>query len=49
MGGGARRRLSVGVIVGFVARTALQAAEYLGLWCPLGDSNPCYRRERAVS
>ena len=28
---------------------ATQWSEWLNKWHPVGDSNPCYRRERAVS
>src|SRR5690554_1224333 len=54
---GARRRRSDQDGAGNEARTrdldlgkvALYQLSYTRKWRPLGDSNPCYRRERAVS
>jgi len=32
-----------------LGKVALYQLSYSRKWRPLGDSNPCYRRERAVS
>ena len=32
-----------------LGKVVLYQLSYSRIWRPLGDSNPCYRRERAVS
>lgn len=56
-----RRSLLIGVFVKYGAgnetrtrdpdlgKVVLYQLSYSRIWRPLGDSNPCYRRERAVS